>query len=78
MKKRLMLVAAAAVLCLSGCGGAGDSSNDAPAGSVNSKQASVLYTDAKSPTVNEDNKVKTNVSYTHMSATGSRYSYTNK
>ncbi|SFV55073.1 hypothetical protein MNB_SM-4-1475 [hydrothermal vent metagenome] len=68
--KNIILIAVIAIVTLSGCGGGESSSSTVP-----ETQTSVLVNSAKSTNVINENQVKTNTGYTHLSASGSRYSF---
>lgn len=76
MKKITVIAVTVASLILSGCGAGGESSNNSsPTIESIPEQTTVLINSAQSESILPENQIKTNTGYTHLSASGSRYSF---
>jgi len=78
--KTVLLSALIAMSLLSGCNSASESSTPLDETTQSettitptTSEVEVIVNEAKSPTIVPENQVKTNVSYTHFSASGARY-----
>lgn len=71
MKTIILTAMLFTLFILSGCGG----SESVQSETAKQEEVSVLINNAKSNTIIPENQLKSNISYTHLSVSGSRYKF---